>query len=126
VLDRKFRLLPLLLSLRVPLHFAYLLHAVTTHIEASESAKLSEPAECLSICCVRQFLLKSLLWSMAWSLLTLTHHDSGYQNRGAWLIFACQIFDVEDTCDISSGMVIIGMYEAHQEGAVLIRILPSR
>lgn len=44
---------------------------------------------------------------------------------GARLILACQIFDLEDSCYVSSGMVVIGMYDAHQKRAVAIRILPS-
>jgi hypothetical protein len=40
----------------------------------------------------------------------------------AWLILACQIFDVEDTCHISSGMVVVGVYDAHQERAVVMRL----
>jgi hypothetical protein len=45
---------------------------------------------------------------------------------GAWLILTCQISDVEDTCCVSSGMVVIGLDDTHQERAVIIRVLPSR
>jgi hypothetical protein len=35
-------------------------------------------------------------------------------------------FFLEKTaCYISSGMVIVGLYDAHQERAVVLRILPS-
>jgi hypothetical protein len=45
---------------------------------------------------------------------------------GAWLILACHVSDVEDTCFISSGMVVIGACDAYQGRAVVIRILSSR